>query len=185
LPADDGFLIGAKLKQQTPTPVIMLAPEDSGEDHVFSATLGMDACLPKPLCMSKLTTYVKALLIKAQTQVVSFVPAAAQVVAPVQDTTQLEYRDLTICLNRRIALCKNADIQLTGKEFRMLTLLVEEQHRALSRSEMVDSIWGQGSPVNHRATDDIVKRLRKKIRMAGSGTTIHTVWGFGFRLGVV
>ena len=64
----------------------------------------------------------------------------------------------------------------------MLTLLLENRHRAVSRDELLGSIWSEGSAVGVRATDDIVKRLRRKLREVSSKVMIDTVWGFGFRV---
>lgn len=185
MPSSDGFLIGAKLKQQMGTPVIVLTPPSATEDHAFSVSLGLDAYLTKPFCLSKLTTYVKALLIKNQLRHVQAQQGAMTAVpsTPAADERLLEYADVAICKNRRMALCNGVGMSLTGTELQLLTLLLTEGHRAVSRKEMIDTIWGAGKPVNHRVTDDIVKRLRKKLKSVGSQVIIDTVWGFGFRLG--
>jgi DNA-binding response OmpR family regulator len=183
MPDKDSFEIGAKIKQQAATPVIVLAPQDTQEDHAFSISLGMDAYLAKPLCLSKLTTYVKALMIKSRwDHGPAPAPPAAADTAPKTYQNILAYGDITVCLNQRVAQHNNTDIGLTGTELKLLTILMEEQHRAIARDELIHKIWGEGSKIGPRATDDIVKRLRKKMATAGSQTTIDTVWGFGFRL---
>jgi DNA-binding response OmpR family regulator len=65
----------------------------------------------------------------------------------------------------------------------MLSLLLENQDRAVSRKEILEKIWNKHSVVNIRATDDVIKRLRKKLDIAQSQVTIDTVWGYGFRFG--
>ena len=185
-PAGDGFLIGAKIKQQATTPVIILAPQNTREDCAFSASLGMDAYLAKPLCLSKLTTYVKALMIKNRQNHAPAVqtPLTATATAPKTPPDTLTYADIVVCRNRWVVQCNNKTVLVTPTELKLLCILLEGQHRAASRDELKQKIWGEkSSNIGPRATDDIVKRLRRKIAETGSQTTIDTVWGFGFRLG--
>ena len=67
-------------------------------------------------------------------------------------------------------------------EFSLLYYLVENKNRAVSRSELLDKIWGFENEVETRATDDMIKRIRKKLSDAGSTLKIDTVWGFGFQI---
>jgi DNA-binding response OmpR family regulator len=185
MPDKDSFEIGAKVKQQGQgnTAVIILTPEASGEDHAFSVSLGMDAYLAKPLCMSRLTSYVRALLVKSQ----HAAPPAAQPPRPASASSphMQTYGDISVCQNKRTATCGHTQMPLTGTELQMLTLLMENQHKAISRAELLGLIWGQNTQINPRATDDIVKRLRRKLKNAGSQVSIDTVWGFGFRLAIM
>ncbi|MCL1788117.1 MAG: response regulator transcription factor [Defluviitaleaceae bacterium] len=181
MPEADGFLTGVKVKHQAPTPVIILAPEDAREDHAFSVSLGMDAYLPKPLCMTRLSSYVKALMVKSQhpkAPTSQDTPGGGKV----KTKGNVSYQDIAICHDKRVASCGGIDLGLTGMELQVLTVLLENRHRAVSRSELLETIWGNGSPIGIRATDDIVKRLRRKLRNMNSKMVIDTVWGFGFRV---
>ena len=64
----------------------------------------------------------------------------------------------------------------------MIYYMLERKAEAVSREELLDAIWGYSAEVETRVTDDTVKRLRKKLSLAGSNVMIETVWGFGFRL---
>lgn len=59
---------------------------------------------------------------------------------------------------------------------------MENQDKVVSREELLNLVWGYDNFVETRATDDIVKRLRKKLSAASSAVVIETVWGIGFRL---
>lgn len=74
------------------------------------------------------------------------------------------------------------NIGLTGMEFSFLYYLAENKSRAVSRSELLDKVWGFENEVETRATDDMLKRIRKKLTDAGSDLKIETVWGFGFKI---
>jgi len=67
-------------------------------------------------------------------------------------------------------------------EFSLLHYLAENKTRAVSRSELLDKVWGFENEVETRATDDMIKRIRKKLSDAGSHLKIETVWGFGFKI---
>lgn len=60
--------------------------------------------------------------------------------------------------------------------------MTEHQERAVSREELLKNLWQMNWQADTRATDDLVKRLRKKLRESHSSVRIETVWGFGFRL---
>ena len=185
-PGGDGFLIGAKIKQQAATPVIILASQNTREDCAFSASLGMDAYLAKPLCLSKLASYVKALMVKSQQNhaPIAQAPLTVTDTAPKTPPDTLTYADIVVCRSRWTVQCNNRDVLVTPTELKLLCALLEEQHRAISRDELKHKIWGEkSSSIGPRATDDIVKRLRRKIAETGSQTIIDTVRGFGFRLG--
>ena len=71
---------------------------------------------------------------------------------------------------------------MTRMEWDLIYYMLERKAEAVSREELLDAIWGYSAEVETRVTDDTVKRLRKKLSLAGSNVMIETVWGFGFRL---
>lgn len=83
---------------------------------------------------------------------------------------------------RRSAVLNNTPLSLTPTEFDFLTYLVEHQDRAVSRDELLKNLWQYNWQADTRAADDLVKRLRRKLRECKSSVRIETVWGFGFRL---
>lgn len=71
---------------------------------------------------------------------------------------------------------------LTPKEYELLVLLLQHPQRTFNRQELLDRIWGYDYFGGARAVDDLVKRLRKKLRERGSQKNIKTIWGYGYRL---
>jgi len=169
----EGFEISSKLRQLSNLPIIIIAGEESDEDYVFSISIGIDAYLAKPFSPIKLVAHVRALLIRTE---------LSTAVPPPRKQTALTYADTTIYLDSLTVTYNDYEIKLTNTEFNMLKFMFENQHRAISRGELFSKIWGDGSSVGIRATDDTVKRLRKKLGDAGSKVSIDTMWGFGFRL---
>ena len=75
---------------------------------------------------------------------------------------------------------KCEEIHFTPTEFSMLSCLVRNSARAVSRSELLPAVWGFENDTSSRVADDTVKRLRKKL--ADTGLVIETVWGYGFKV---
>ncbi|MCL2420440.1 MAG: response regulator transcription factor [Defluviitaleaceae bacterium] len=177
MPGNDGFVIGMKIKQLSNTPVIILTGKRmSDDDYGFGISLGFDAYLTKPYSPVKLEAHVRSLLIKSEFTGVAQPSAKA--------VTVLTYGDIIIYPDKLTVNCNNTELQLTNIEFNMLAFILENQNRAVSRGELLNKIWGNDSFVGPRATDDIIKRLRRKLLEAESKVSIETVYGFGFRLGV-
>jgi len=177
---NDGFMIGAKIRQVSSRPIIMLIERDSEDDYVFSISLGFDACLKKPFSPAVLSAHVRTLLIKAELHKAEL----SKAFQPNQESTVITYADITIYPDKRRIYCNNKELALTNTEFSVLTFILKNQDRSISRSELLSEIWMKGNHVNSRATDDTIKRLRRKLNKAGSLLSIDTVWGYGFRLGV-
>lgn len=89
-----------------------------------------------------------------------------------------------VCINpcARQVEFDGESIGFTGMEFLLLHYLAVNRDRAVSRKELLDKVWGFENVVETRATEDMVKRIRKKLFIAGSKLKIETVWGFGFKI---
>ena len=73
-------------------------------------------------------------------------------------------------------------VELTMTEFALLRCLLEGEGAAVSRDTLLSKVWGFDAEVETRVTDETVRRVRKKLRDAGSTTQIKAVWGFGYKL---
>ena len=90
--------------------------------------------------------------------------------------------NLKLNLEQKTGKIDEREIYLTNTEFGVLAYLMEQKKRAVSREELLDKIWGIDAIIETRATDDAVKRLRKKLREQGCKVIIETVWGYGFKI---
>lgn len=172
---NDGFIIAAKIRQLSNLPIIMLTARESEEDYVFGISLGIDAYLTKPFSPAKLIAHIRALLIKAELG--KHMPIKER-------SMELRFGDVALYPENRTSTCNEKEFDLTNTEFHLLRFMLQNQDRAISRGELLNEIWGYDSPVGTRATDDTIKRLRRKLTESDSKVVINTVWGFGFRLGL-
>ena len=170
MPGRDGFFICSDIRKISDVPIIMLTARDSDADYIAGLSLGSDDYFTKPFSPIKLVTKVKALFRRQE----------ANRTEANSGGDNLSFEDIQILPKTKTALSKDVDLQLTPNELALLTYLILNQDRAISRAELLDRIWGYETEVETRVADDTVKRLRKKLTQ--SNVTIKTVWGYGFRL---
>ena len=172
LPGLDGLSVCAMLRKTYPLlSIIIVSTKDSPYDRVTGLTIGSDDYLVKPFLPMELVARVRALLRRSE----------AKVAVSVESET-LCYGPLVLQVERRSATLDGLPLPLTPSEFDFLAYLIQNKARAVSREELLEVLWQMDWQVDTRATDDLVKRLRRKLRDRQSVVRIETVWGFGFRL---
>lgn len=167
MPGMDGLSLCAAIRKRSDVPIILLTARDTDADMITGFTMGCDDYFTKPFSMVKLTLRVKAIFSR---------------MADEQGTDILSFGDLMLHSSKRIVYQGEQELKLTNTEFSLLKYLMENQDKVVSREELLNLVWGYDNFVETRATDDIVKRLRKKLSVASSAVVIETVWGIGFRL---
>lgn len=170
MPGRDGFFICSDIRKMSNVPIIMLTARDSDADYISGLSLGSDDYFTKPFSPMKLVTKVKAIFRRAE----------ADKASSSETDGTLVFNDINIMLKTKVATSKGTDLQLTPNEYALLTYLIMNRDRAISRTELLDRLWGYETEVETRVADDTVKRLRKKL--STSDVEIKTVWGYGFRL---
>lgn len=168
LPEEDGLTVLQKLRQRRcyhTLPVILLTAKNTEYDKVMGLDGGADDFVSKPFGMMELLARVRAVLRRAEK------PAQAE-----------EYRVGSLWLSqaRRQVTVSGAEVQLTYKEFELLTVLMANAGRALSRSVLMDQVWGGEFPRENRTLDVHIRTLRAKLGAAGE--MITTVRGVGYKL---
>lgn len=173
MPGTDGLSTCSKLRNQNPDlPIIIVSAKDSPYDRVTGLTLGSDDYLVKPFLPLELVARIRALLRRSKRLEAEENQLAADLV----------FGPLVLSPERRTATLEQVPLALTPTEFDFLSYLVEHQDRAVSRDELLKNLWQYNWQADTRAADDLVKRLRRKLRELKSSVRIETVWGFGFRL---
>lgn len=172
MPGTDGLSICSILrKANAELPIIIVSAKDSPYDRVTGLTLGSDDYLIKPFLPLELVARVRSLLRRTQK------PALTN-----DAVRELTFGTLQLFPERRNALLNGTTLTLTPTEFDFLAYLVQHQDRAVSRDELLQALWQVNWQADTRVTDDLVKRLRRKLRGLQSPVRVETVWGFGFRI---
>lgn len=170
MPGTDGFVTCANIRKKSTVPILLLTARGSDADYITGFTLGADDYFTKPFSPIKLTMRVKALFHRMDLDKES------------SNTEELKFADIILYPKQRTAFCKEKEIKFTNTEYAVLSHLLQHQERAISRDELLHEIWGYEQSVETRVTDDIIKRIRKKLSQVESNCGIETIWGFGFKL---
>lgn len=169
MPGSSGFIICSKLRAVSTVPIMLLTARDTEEDYISGISLGSDDYLTKPFSPVKLVMRNKAIFRRIEMETPS-------------NQERVQFSDLKLDELKLQVFCREQELVLTQTEFNLLGYLLKNPHRAVSREELLLKIWGYDNTVETRATDDTVKRLRKKLSDAQSIAVIETVRGFGFRI---
>ncbi len=167
LPGIDGFAVLSALRTSKQVPVLMLTARGKMDDKVRGFDLGADDYLIKPFQFPELLARVKALLKRGQ-------PAA---VDPV-----LRVEDLEIDPVRHRATRTGQRIDLSAKEFALLTLLMQKTGEVLSRTQIASLVWDIHFDSDTNVVEVAIRRLRAKIDDPFEQKLIHTVRGVGYVL---
>ena len=176
MPGTDGLTICRMLRERTDVPIIMLTAKDSEYDYVQGITLGSDDYLTKPFRPTALLMRVHALLRRMEMNSKKS-PSAAKSVAD-----ELKVGNLTYSHEANAVFCRSKPIELTQTELRMLSYMLQNPDKAYSRDELLKNVWGYESKTETRVTDETLRRIRRKLSVAGSNVSVQTIWGYGYRL---
>ena len=171
MPEIDGYSLCSLIRQKSSVPIIIVSAKDTEPDKIAGLTLGSDDYLTKPFSPMELIARVKSIFRRIELDK-----------ATIGNNQTITISDISINPNTKQAECNGKSLGLTGMEFSLLYYLSINRYRAVSRSELLDKVWGFENEVETRATDDMIKRIRKKLSDVGSVLKIDTVWGFGFRI---
>ena len=172
LPGEDGISILRRLRSLSDTaalPVILLTAKNTEYDKVIGLDSGADDYIAKPFGMMELVARVRAVLRRTQDAV-----SPAEHVLLSDGPISLDERAHTVCVSGQ-------PVQLTLKEYQLLTLLMKNQGAVLTRDVLLENIWGYGSESETRTVDVHIRTLRQKL--GDGGALIETVRGVGYRMG--
>ncbi len=173
LPGLDGMDACRIIRRGSDVPILMLTAKTEETDKVVGLELGADDYVSKPFSMRELMARVGALLRRA---------GASSTPGDSTSAGRLRSGDLEVDVSRHIATLAGETVELTPREFDLLALFLTNRGRALSRDQILDSLWGRDYVGDSRTVDVHVRWLRKKIESApGNPKRIVTVRGLGYR----
>jgi two-component system copper resistance phosphate regulon response regulator CusR len=167
LPGRDGWSVLAELRQLgQQTPVLFLTARDAVDDRVKGLELGADDYLVKPFAFSELLARVRSILRRGPARLPDVVQVA----------------DLELDLLRHRAARGGQRLELTPKEFALLSLLARRAGEVLSRTLIAEQVWDVNFDSDTNVVDVHVRRLRAKVDDPFGRKLIHTVRGVGYVL---
>ncbi|MEU3274805.1 response regulator transcription factor [Saccharomonospora sp. NPDC006951] len=172
MPRLDGLEVARRLRSTgDDLPILVLTARDTVSDRVSGLDAGADDYLPKPFALEELLARLRALLRRAN---------AEASVGP--DSVILEFADLTLDPATREVRRGDRPISLTRTEFALLELLMSYPKHVLTRSRILEEVWGYDFPTSGNALEVYVGYLRRKTEAGGEPRLIHTVRGVGYVL---
>ncbi|MHB8471785.1 MAG: heavy metal response regulator transcription factor [Gammaproteobacteria bacterium] len=167
LPGRDGWSILSTLRQSgNQIPVLFLTARDAVQDRVKGLEFGADDYLIKPFAFSELLARVRLLLRRA----------------PARQSEALQIADLEIEFARQKATRGGNRLDLTAKEFALLSLLARRTGEVLSRTLIAEQVWDINFDSDTNVIDVAIRRLRSKVDDPFEKKLIHTVRGVGYVL---
>ncbi len=168
LPEMSGFeLLKAARRAGSATPVIFLTARDEKSDVVHGLELGADDYLIKPFSFPELLARVRAVLRRGQKE---------------SESSRLTLADLTLNLISRTAERAGQVIELSGKEFALLEYMMRNAGQILTRTMILEHVWGYDFDTSSNIIDVHINRLRGKIDFDAAVKLIKTIKGVGYVL---
>ena len=170
LPGLSGFEVCQAIREFSDVPIIMLTAKDDDMDKILGLEYGADDYITKPFNILEVKARIKAIIRRNQKKSTGE-----------EKKKQLVEGDMTIELDSRRVSIAGRDINLTAKEFNILTLLLFHPNKVYSRDDLLKKVWGSDALGDGRTVDVHVRRLREKIETnPGAPKYIQTKWGVGY-----
>lgn len=171
LPGLSGFDVCQAIREFSDVPIIMLTAKDDDMDKILGLEYGADDYITKPFNILEVKARIKAIIRRNKKK-------------PSQGDTQVKRLiegEMVIEMESRRVSIAGAEINLTAKEFNILTLLLTHPNKVYSRDDLLKEIWGSDALGDGRTVDVHVRRLREKIENnPGEPKYIQTKWGVGY-----
>lgn len=164
LPDKDGFYVLEKIRSQSDTPVLIVSAKTGKDDKLLGFDLGADDYIEKPYDIDIMLAKIRGIFKRRY--------------------ALDEFTDGEIRINKvnRTAYKNNVPLEMTAKEFDLLTLLIENKGRTLSKEYIFNTIWGSDSFSEQQTLTVHIKWLRQKIEdNPKNPKKIITVWGVGYK----
>lgn len=159
-----GFDLIEEIRLQGPeTPVIFMSARDKEFDRIIGLEKGCDDYITKPFSPKEMVLRVNNIIKRAYKD----------------DNNRIAVDGYELDEEQRKIYADNVEIELTTKEFDLLMIFIKNKGIAFSRDKILENVWDENYFGSDRVVDDTLRRLRKKL----PNLNIHTIYGYGYRLG--
>ena len=174
LPKISGLDVCRELRARSNVPIIMVTAKGAEIDTVVGLEMGADDYVTKPYRLRELVARIRAVLRRRSHDELVPVPVGADDV--------IEVGDVRVDHERHEVFIRGDEVRLPLKEFELLTLLLENAGRVLTRETLIDRVWGADYVGDTKTLDVHIKRLRSKVELhPANPTRIVTIRGLGYK----
>ena len=168
LPKFTGLEVCQQIRETSNVPIIMLTAKGDDMDKIMGLDYGADDYITKPFNILEVKARMKAIMRRTSQ-------------SKQNDRKEIVSGDLRLVQDGKRVFVNEKEIKVTGKEYDLLKLLVENVNRVYSREELLKTVWGADYPGDVRTVDVHVRRLREKIEInPGEPLYVQTKWGSGY-----
>ena len=167
MPKMDGWQVCREIRMHSKVPIIMLTARSEERDELQGFDLGVDEYISKPFSPKILVARVEAILRRTQGN---------------GNTDEISAGGIVVDKAAHTVMSDGSPVDLSFKEFELLTYFIENQGIALSREKILNNVWNYDYFGDARTIDTHVKKLRSKL--GPKGDNIKTIWGMGYKLEV-
>lgn len=173
LPGLDGLEICKNLRQDgIKTPIIMLTSKSEEIDKVIGLESGADDYMTKPFSVRELQARVKAILRRSHAEDDNYL----------SKKDLLSFSDLSIDIDKRTVFKHKSRVDLTQKEFELLTILASSPGKSFNRQDLLNLVWGYEFEGLEHTVNSHINRIRAKIENdMAKPNYVLTTWGYGYR----
>ncbi|MCJ1970181.1 response regulator transcription factor [Lactococcus carnosus] len=171
LPELDGFEVARRLRNEKQTPITMMTARDSTMDKVAGLDIGADDYITKPFAIEELLAHLRANFRRQDREIQKR-----------KKTDGTTFRDLTINKKNRQVERGGEVIDLTKREYDLLTTLMKNVNDVVTREQLVQNVWGYDEGTETNVVDVYIRYLRNKLDQDGKDSYIQTVRGLGYML---
>lgn len=171
IPEISGVDVCKTIRQTSQVPIIMITAKDTEIDKVVGLEIGADDYVTKPYSSRELLARIKAVLRRKSSD------------EPSENLGLLEYSNIKMDIDKHLVFVNGISISLPLKEFELLEFLLRNSGRVLTRTQLIDRVWGSDYFGDTKTLDVHIKRLRAKLEDdPGNPKLIHTIRGLGYKL---
>ena len=167
MPKMDGWQVCREIRMHSKVPIIMLTARSEERDELQGFDLGVDEYISKPFSPKILVARVEAILRRTQGS---------------GNTDEISAGGIVVDKAAHTVMSDGSPVDLSFKEFELLTYIIENQGIALSREKILNNVWNYDYFGDARTIDTHVKKLRSKL--GDKGEYIKTIWGMGYKFEV-
>ena len=167
MPVMDGWQVCREIRAYSKVPIIMLSAKSDERDELQGFELGVDEYVSKPFSPKVLVARVEALLRRVNGEA---------------EEGNLEAGGIVVDRKAHVVTINGKPVDLSFKEFELLTYFLENRNVALSREKILNHVWNYDYYGDARTIDTHVKKLRSKL--GSKGSLIRTIWGMGYKFEV-
>ena len=176
LPKISGLDVCRELRSRSNVPIIMVTAKGAEIDTVVGLEVGADDYVTKPYRLRELVARIRAVLRRRSHD------EGGNGTTPVAVDDVVEVGDVRVDHERHEVVIRGDEVRLPLKEFELLTLLLENAGRVLTRETLIDRVWGADYVGDTKTLDVHIKRLRSKVEpLPASPTRIVTIRGLGYK----